>query len=85
MQFEEFWNTLCKGGKTAEADKFNVVNNDKLHIRSPGNTNLNYYITKNTVQRYFEEDIPIMGETKFRQKRSSYFYNIYRHIIRNRG
>jgi hypothetical protein len=82
MQFEEFWNSLSNGGKTPEGDEYNVVNDDKLHIRSPGNTNLKYYITKNTVKRYFEKAIPIMGETKFRQKRSSYFYNIYRHIIK---
>ena len=82
MQFEEFWKSLSNGGRAPEGDGYNVVNDDKLHIRSPGNTNDKYYITKNTVKRYFEKDIPIMGETKFRQKRSSYFYNVYRHAIK---
>ena len=69
MEFEEFWNILSHGGKTPEGDEYNIVNDDKLHIRSPGNTNLKYYITKGTVKRYVEEDIPNMGEKMFRRWR----------------
>jgi len=81
MRFEEFWDSLKKGGETPEGDKFKVTDDDRLHIRSPGNRNLKYYITKDTVKRYFEKDVPIMGERKFRRNRSSYFYNIYKHIV----
>jgi hypothetical protein len=81
MKFTTFWGHLLKGGITPEGDKYSVVSGDRLHIQSPGNTNPTYYIRKKTVEKYFSIDIQAMSETEFRIKRSSYFYNIYRHIV----
>lgn len=81
MRFEEFWDRLSYGGKTPEDDEYNIVGNNRLHIRSRGNKNLKYKITKDTVKKYFEK-IPTMDETKFRYQHSSYFYNVYRHIVK---
>jgi len=82
MKFEEFWDSLSDGGKTLEGNEYNIVDDGKLHIRSPGNVNSKHHIRKDTVKRYFEKDIPMMGEKKFRYWRSSYFYNIYQHIVK---
>lgn len=81
MKFADFWKELVKGGVTPEGDKYSVVGGDRLHILSRGNTNPKYYIKKKTVEKYFSVDIPAMSETDFRIKRSSYFFNIYRHIV----
>ena len=79
MNFNQFWTALEQGGETPEGDIFSVQNN-KLHILSPGNRNKKFYTERETVERYFTTDIPEFG-TSFGYKRSAYFLNVYRHIV----
>lgn len=81
MNFDEFWAALQAGGTTEQGDRYQIVEGEKLHILSPGNHNKYYRIKKETVRRYFEVEIPNMTEANFRKNHSSYFMNVYNHII----
>jgi hypothetical protein len=82
MTFLEFWKKLSDGGVTPEGDRYSITDDGRLHILSPGNKNKKYRLTQTITERYFTRDIPEMGEAHFRRRRSSYFYNVYRHIMR---
>lgn len=84
MNFDDFWKALQEGGKTRQEDSFRVVSedgNERLHIVSSGNRNKRYFIRKDTVQRYFEQDLPQLGDQEFRSQRSAYFHNVLLHVL----
>jgi len=82
MTFEEFWTVLSQSGVTPQGDQYNVTDDGRLHILSVGNQNQFYYFSRQISERYYLHDIPENGETWFRRMRSSYFYNVYAHVIR---
>ena len=80
LSFDEFMEILHNGGETPRGDKFKLMDDARLHILSPNNTNKEYYIRPETIKRYFE-DIPKMSSEEFRYEFSGYFHNVYCTII----
>ena len=74
--FDEFMGILHKGGESSRGDKFKLMNDGRLHISSPNNSNPEYFISPNTIKHYFE-DIPKMNSEEFRYQFSAYFHNVY--------
>jgi len=85
MTFKQFWNKLQQGGKSPQGDQFSVTLDDRLHIESPGNKNNRFFITKETVRRWVEEDLRKMEAREFRRKRSAYFHNVALHVTGFKG
>ena len=82
MDFNQFWIRLSEGGVTNQGDRYSVIEDNKLHIQSPGNQNENYRINEETVEEYFNIlHNGIMTNSDFRYSKSAYFSNIYMHII----
>ena len=80
MSFDEFLAALAKGGITARGEKFSLVDDHKLQIISPNAIDPIRLIKLDTVQKYFEKDIPQMSAAGFRYNHS-YFYNVYCSVI----
>lgn len=82
MTWDRFWNHLQTGGTTPDGLRYAVINNEKLHIISPSSKNKNFYITKETVKKYFtklyEEEI---DPKEFKYFHSYWFYQVYKHIL----
>jgi hypothetical protein len=85
MTFQQFWNRLQQGGTSPQGDQFSVTLDDRLHIESPGNKNNRFFITKETVRRWVEEDLRKMETREFRRRRSAYFHNVFLHVTGVRG
>lgn len=85
MTFKSFWNRLQKGGISPQGDQFSVTPDDRLHIKSPGNKNDSFFIMKETVRRWFEQDLRKMEAREFRRRRSVYFHNVVLHVAGVKG
>jgi len=82
MNFEQFWAELQKGGCTQKGNAYSVIEGDRLHILSPGNSNLENHIRKAKVKEYFQIlETGAMTPGVFQVRRAAYFYDVYTHIV----
>ncbi len=79
LSMEDFWRFCVQGGTTDSGLRFDVDEQERLHIVSPRSTNKNYKITKATVARYMAQ----ANEARFRRDHG-WFCKVYDFAITQR-
>jgi hypothetical protein len=82
MTLQEFWRHLQLGGTTAQGWTYQLSDDGRLHIHSPNAENDKFYITKDTVESYFNKLQNGMDPRDFSYHHSAWFRRIYDHIVR---
>ncbi len=83
MTKQDFWKYLRLGGKTAQGWTYHVTHDERLHIKSLDAENEKFYITKHTVDLYFNKLKDGMDPRDFSYRHSAWFRRVYEHIMKS--
>jgi hypothetical protein len=81
MTLKDFWKHLHSGGETRQGLTYRVLQNGKLHIKSPRAKNDKFYISKEKVDRYFNTLQGGMDRADFSYHHSAWFRRVYEYIV----
>lgn len=80
MTFTQFWQLVEGTGTSPEGDYFSLVDEERMHILSPGNRNLLFYVSRKTAENWYGLLAGGMNQKEFRVNYSSYFCNVFNYI-----
>ena len=83
MTFTKFWQLIKKTGKSPEGDHFSLVDEDRMHILSPGNKNQQFYVSREAAEKWYDLLSGGMSPKEFRKNYSAYFCNVFYYLAIN--